>query len=139
MAACLSCLSSLCLPVLSNLFPSPLCHSSLSVYLTSPRLLSLPPSRRLSKTLQSSRASQHRQMTKSAREPVGRAAWLPACLALSTSPTWSGSDSASETASLFTLTEFYDPATLPRLVRGESEQMLECVGQDAVTVLPLTF
>lgn len=54
----------------------------------------------------------------SAARAVGRTTRLPACFALSTSPTWSGTDSAWETASLFTLTGFYDPAATPGLVLG---------------------
>lgn len=54
----------------------------------------------------------------SAARAVGRTTRLPACFALSTSPTWSGTDSARETASLFTLTGFYDPAATPGLALG---------------------
>lgn len=54
----------------------------------------------------------------SAARAVGRTTRLPACFALTTSSTWSGTDSARETASLFTLTGFYDPAATPGLVLG---------------------
>lgn len=54
----------------------------------------------------------------SATQPDDRTTRLPACFALSTSPTWSGGDAVWRTTSLFTLTGFYDPAASPRLVLG---------------------
>ena len=114
------CFSPLSLPNASQRFP--ICfvagHATpVPVFIWHHEGFRLPQDPPTAQTLQSAHTSQLGRW-QSAAEPVGRTTRLPACFALSTSPTWSGTDSALETGSLFTLTEFYDPAAMPRLVLG---------------------